>query len=396
MTRRLFWPFSIIAALVAATLILGSAPGTGRTLSLSLAFGGLLGVVLQRSRFCFLCHARDFIDRRDPRGLLSILLALAVGTAGYHVFMSGWLASPTAPRLPPDVHVGPVGWALALAGLSFGLGMAISGSCISAHIYRLGEGSVTSLFALPGAGLGFFLGFHTWNPLYSLTIAEAPIIWLPHYVGYAGSLTLQLAALAGLAAFLWRWHPAAVAADPAPRPPPADLPELVRRLFNGRWPYWTGGLFVGVVSFLALARLKPLGVTSALGSSVRALGDEWGWTPLRLNGLDGFAGCATAPGTTWFTPNAALVIGLAAGGLAAALAAGQFTPRRPTLRDAARGLGGGALLGWGAMTGLGCTVGVVLSGTMAGAASGWVFAAFAFAGVWIGLKTPLPSRLRRA
>ncbi|HRQ82503.1 MAG TPA: YeeE/YedE thiosulfate transporter family protein, partial [Azospirillaceae bacterium] len=62
----------------------------------------------------------------------------------------------------------------------------------------------------------------------------------------------------------------------------------------------------------------------------------------------------------------------------------------------ARGLGGGLLLGWGAMTGLGCTVGVVLSGTMAGAVSGWVFAACAFAGVWLGLKAPLLSRLSRA
>lgn len=351
---------------------------------------------MQRSRFCFLCHARDFIDRRDPRGLLSVLLALALGTIGYHLFMSGWLATPNPPRLPPDVHIGPVSWALALAGLAFGLGMAISGSCISAHIYRLGEGSPASPFALIGAGLGFLAGFHTWNPLFSLTIAEAPLLWLPHYVGYSGSLTLQLAALAGLAAALWRYCPAAVAGEPSRPPSPANLYALVGRWFDDRWPYWIGGAFVGVVSFLVLVRLKPLGVTSALGSGARALGNDLGLTPLRLDGLDGFAGCSTAPGDGWFTPNAALVIGLAAGGLAAGLAAGQFKPRLPTLRDIARGVGGGLLLGWGAMTGLGCTVGVVLSGTMAGAASGWVFAACAFAGVWAGLKAPLLSRLSRA
>ncbi|MNL82680.1 hypothetical protein D3C87_2101160 [compost metagenome] len=44
------------------------------------------------------------------------------------------------------------------------------------------------------------------------------------------------------------------------------------------------------------------------------------------------------------------------------------------------------LLGWGAMTGLGCTVGNLLSGTMAGALSGWVFGASVLLAVWGGLR----------
>jgi len=45
---------------------------------------------------------------------------------------------------------------------------------------------------------------------------------------------------------------------------------------------------------------------------------------------------------------------------------------------------GGALLGWGAMTGLGCTIGTLLSGSMAGALSGWVFGAAVFTALWLG------------
>lgn len=52
------------------------------------------------------------------------------------------------------------------------------------------------------------------------------------------------------------------------------------------------------------------------------------------------------------------VVGLVAASFASALAAGQFRPQRPTVSQAARGLTGGILMGWGAMTGLGCTVGV--------------------------------------
>ena len=71
---------------------------------------------------------------------------------------------------------------------------------------------------------------------------------------------------------------------------------------------------------------------------------------------------------------------------ASALVAGQFAPARPTVRQVLRGVSGGILLGWGAMTGLGCTVGTLLSGVMAGAVSGWLFGAAVFAGVAVTLR----------
>jgi hypothetical protein len=50
---------------------------------------------------------------------------------------------------------------------------------------------------------------------------------------------------------------------------------------------------------------------------------------------------------------------------------------------------GGVLHGWGSMTALGCTIGVLLSGTQAFALSGWVFFLFSFLGVWLGIKAKL-------
>lgn len=394
MIRTILLPLAVLAAVALAASALGDTPGPGRTLAFALVTGAVLGVVLQRSRFCFLCHARDFFERRDARGLLAILLALAVGTVGYHVVFGAWVPVPLAPRLPPDAHIGPVSWVLAVAGLAFGLGMAVSGSCISAHLYRLGEGSAVAPFALLGAAGGFGLGFLTWNGLYLAAVQEAPVVWLPHHLGYGGSLAVQLGVLGLLAAALWRFRPAGDAVPP-PAPQPATVAALVRSWFQGRWPYWAGGLAVGAIAFAVTLRLKPLGVTSALGSAARTLGSEFGVLPERLEGLDGFAGCATAPAETWMTPNALLVLGLVAGALAAGLASRQFQPRRPTLTDAGRGLAGGLLLGWGAMTGLGCTVGTLLSGTMAAALSGWVFGAAVLVGTWIGLAA-LRGRLPRA
>lgn len=380
------WPAlataSVVLVLLAAGVYLLGERSGGRALAFALGIGAVLGIVLQRSRFCFYCHARDYFERGDARGLLAIVAALAVGTLGMHVVMSGWLPVPQPGRLPPDAHIGPVSWALVLAGLAFGAGMVVSGSCISAHWYRLGEGSPTAPFALAGAALGFVLGFNTWNPLYSATIATAPVPWLPHHLGYAGSAALQLAVLALASALLWRRLPPARNAAV-----PASFGAALRALLRGRWPYVWGGLAVGAIAVIVVLRLRPLGVTAALGSAARAAGEGQGLLPQRLEGLDGFAGCVTAVAQSlWQTPNALLVGGLVAGAFAAALASGQFRPAWPRPAQVARGLGGGLLLGWGAMTGLGCTVGNLLSGTMAGALSGWVFGAAVLLAVWAGLK----------
>ena len=383
MTARVWVPGLGLLGLWAAAQWLQGQTG-GRTLVFALATGTVLGLVLQRSRFCFYCHARDWFEGGNPRGLLAILLALAVGLVGYTVVLGSWLPVPAPGKLPPDMHIGPVSWVLVLAGLAFGAGMVVSGSCISAHWYRLAEGSPVAPFALLGSALGFILGFKTWNPLYSLAVAEAPVVWLPAHLGYGGALALQLAVLAGLAAWLWRGFAREPAAQVPGGVPP--LAQVWRTLWAGRWSYWVGGLAVGLIGALAIVRMRPLGVTATLGSAARSVAQQQGWIPDRLDGLDGFAGCATLPQGTWLTPNALLLAGLVAGAVVGAAAARQFAPRWPHGKDAARGLVGGVLLGWGAMTGLGCTIGTLLSGGMAGALSAWVFGASLFLAVWAGLK----------
>ncbi|RMA61941.1 hypothetical protein C8C96_3000 [Acidovorax sp. 100] len=362
-------------------------PG-GRTLVFALFTGAVLGLVLQRSRFCFYCHARDWFEDRNPRGLLAIVLALAVGVVGYTVVLGSWLPVPQPGKLPPDMHIGPVSWVLVAAGLSFGIGMVVSGSCISAHWYRLAEGATVSPFALAGSALGFILGFKTWNPLYSQSVADAPVVWLPAHLGYGGALLVQLVGLALVAAWLWRGFAQEAAASSSPGAVPAvpGLRAVWRNLWTGRWHYWVGGLVVGLIGTFAIVRMRPLGVTATLGSAARQWAQGQGWIPDRLDGLDGFAGCATVPQATWFAPNAALLVGLVAGAFVAATASRQFVPRWPTWRDAVRGLSGGVFLGWGAMTGLGCTIGTLLSGGMAGALSGWVFGLSVFFAVWSGLQ----------
>ena len=142
----------------------------GTALSLSLWLGLAFGAVLQRSRFCFYCVSRDFIELKDAKGLLGIITALIVGTIGYHLIFGAFLLEPVAPRLPPNAHIAPVSWVLILGSLSFGFGMAIAGSCISAQLYRLGEGLLSAicnlLLALKcRAGVSVRLGSRNVRPL---------------------------------------------------------------------------------------------------------------------------------------------------------------------------------------------------------------------------------------
>jgi len=376
-------PATIVAGIVFSAFHVDGQPGLGRDPAFTVFAGAAFGILLQRARFCFFCVLRELFEDRDVRGALGILAALAVGSLGYLVVVQPWLPDPAVGRLPPDAHIGPVSWVLLAGGFSFGVGMTLSGSCISAHLYRLGEGSTLAPFALLGAVGGFVLGFVSWNGLYVATLASAPVVWLPAKVGYAGAVGLQgalLLALAALLVLVARWPAHARAPERA-----LTAAGLARRVFVERWPTWLGGIGVGMLGFLAYLRTEPLGVTAELGSRARTLAGQLGWIPERLPGLDGFAGCATVVIEAVMTPNGLFILALVAASLAMGIASGNFRPSAyPWHRYLLAALGG-VLMGWGAMVSLGCTVGVLLSGISAFALSGWVFAAALVAGVWSSL-----------
>ncbi len=365
----------ILALLAGAVLSFDVYDAPSRTLATSLVLGAALGFVMQRSRFCFLCNLRDFHLRRDASGLIAILVALAVGAAGYLAVFGAWMPVVAADRLPPTAHVGPVSPALVIGALAFGFGMSVSGSCLSGHLYRLGEGSTMSIAALVGAFLGFGAGFYTWNALYLADLARGPSIWLPHHVGYAGFAALTAAGL-GLIA----WFVLGRAKAPAPAEPAPPLEALLVR----RWPPAVAGALVGIIATLAYFRVSPLGVTAELGSLARTAASDAGILPQTLYGLDGLRGCIALVKTALLSPNGVFVGALVAGSLASALIAGQFKPVRPNLRRTAEIFLGGILMGWGAMIALGCTVGVLLSGIHAGALAGWVFLFVTVAGAYLG------------
>lgn len=375
----------MIAGLIVLATVVGGNPEFGSDASVSLLFGAALGIAFERGRFCFFCIWRDSINKRYNSGLTAIYTALAVGATGYTLLFSIFTPNPGA-ALPPGAHIAPVSWVLVLAAFVFGVGMALSGACISGHIYRLAEGSLRAIAGLAGTVLGFMLAFLTWNPLYALAIEDAPSLWLPNYIGYTGALLLTLGVLG-----LLTWV-ALKKADPREQRKIAQstthLATLRDNLVRKRWSPWVTGAIVGSVGVVAYLRVEPLGTTRQFNSWSQNLASGLAISPDSFSGMDTLAGCIGVVNEI-VTNNFWLILGLFVAALAAAISGNHFALEPITIKNGATALIGGILLGWGAFTALGCTVGVLLSGTQAFAVSGWVFLLFSFLGVFTGVKLKL-------
>ena len=375
---------AVVGYVVAAyVLTRGELPDPARPVSLLL--GAALGFAFERGRFCFFCLYRDAFERRITRPLLSIVTAIAVGAVGYALMFGLYLPNPKGEGLPPAAHISPVSLPLVAGACAFGCGMVLSGACISGHLYRIGQGYLRAIPALVGALVGFGLGFFTWNTLYLEQVSESPVLWLPRWLGYSGSLVLLLAVLGVVAWVLMRLD----RSEPvAPRSVSAAPTRLFDVLFARRWSPVATGVVVGAIGIAAYLRSTPLGVTSQLSTVSRSYLDSREMLPEVLHGIDMMRGCVAIVAST-ITNNGWLVIGFVIASFVAALAAGNFKVQRPTVGNSVTAFVGGLLLGWGSLTALGCTVGVLLSGTQAFALSGVVFLVVVTATVGVGVRLGL-------
>nr|MBU6202723.1 YeeE/YedE family protein [Acidobacteriota bacterium] len=387
---RMMWvSIAVLVALIVAAFWLGIGETADPQRPISLLLGASLGIAFERGRFCFFCLYREAFEERRTRPLLSIVTALAVGAVGYALMFGLYLPNPKGEGLPPAAHISPVSLPLIAGAFAFGIGMVLSGACISGHLYRIGQGYLRAVPALIGSLIGFGLGFFTWNTLYLEQVSESPLLWLPRWLGYSGSLVLTLGVLAVLAWLLLRWHSPADGDGPTASPFRLATGDDVRQLLLvRRWSPVATGAIVGAIGVAAYLRTTPLGVTSQLSTISRSFLDSRGALPDVLHGIDMMRGCVAVVSST-ITNNGWLVIGFVVASTAVAVGGGRFKVQMPTIGNALTALVGGVLLGWGSLTALGCTVGVLLSGTQAFAVSGVVFLVVVTFAVWLGTRMKL-------
>lgn len=322
-----------------------------------LAVGAVLGVVMQRGRFCVTGMLRDIFMQRSWRTFIALLIVISVHAVGLAALTSTGVIAPEYSTFAPA--------AVIVGGFLFGLGIILAGGCASGTWYRSAEGLVGSWIALAtyavaaaamktGMLSGFNEGMKSWDT--GLTTVPAALGISPWWFAIGLSvLTIVLARH-----FLAR---------------DAKKPKVARL---GNQPAWkrplhiyTAGALIGLIGVIAWPLSAAAGRNSGLGIT----------TP-----TSNVLNYSVSGDTGYIDWGVMLVVGLLVGAFIAAKATGEFRIRVPEGKTAVRAVWGGVMMGVGAALAGGCTVGNGMVETSLFSFQGWVALLFIALGVGVGAK----------
>ena len=160
-------------------------------------FGLLLGLILQRSRFCIVRAFREPFMTGEASAPVAVIISILVGLVGFTVikYFGVGNASELAVRAIELKAVYANFWLRALiGGFIFGLGMTVAGGCAVGTLWRAGEGHVKLWMSA--------LGFVIMAPVSRLFIVPGvksilpeslrKMVFLPDILGYTGAVVLVL------------------------------------------------------------------------------------------------------------------------------------------------------------------------------------------------------------
>ncbi|MCK9268735.1 MAG: YeeE/YedE family protein [Alkaliphilus sp.] len=179
---------------------------TDKTYSIIWIVGILIGITMQRSRFCFVASFRDPIMIGNTSLFRAVIIGLIIATVGFGIFQYkavGNIPNYSIDDIPGQIF--PVGLNTIIGALLFGIGMVIAGGCASGTLIRIGEGHIMQVVVLLGFVIGTTLGaghFGFWEKLF---IFSSKTIYMPQYMGFLPAVTVQLAVL-GILYLLAGWY----------------------------------------------------------------------------------------------------------------------------------------------------------------------------------------------
>jgi hypothetical protein len=117
-------------------------------------FGSVVGLLVQRSRFCNTAALRDAIMFKSYRNTKALLMAMMILSVGFTLFMTFGQGHP----MEFDVGIN------SMIGLFlFGLGMVLAGACTVSTWVKTAEGNVGAAWALLFTFVGMFLFSLVWS-----------------------------------------------------------------------------------------------------------------------------------------------------------------------------------------------------------------------------------------
>ncbi|OAV63076.1 YeeE/YedE thiosulfate transporter family protein [Enteractinococcus helveticum] len=322
-----------------------------------LAIGAVLGVVMQRGRFCVTAMMRDIFMQRTWRTFVALLVVISVHAVGIAALTSTGVITPGDSTFAPA--------AVIVGGFVFGLGIILAGGCASGTWFRSAEGLVGSwialaMYAVSAAAMkyGALAGFDGWMKSW-----DSGLTTIPELLGV--SPWWFAIALSVLTFFLVRHF----RAQDAKRPKAARLSNqpVWKRPLN----LYTAGALIGLIGVIAWPLSAATGRNSGLGITTPTANT----LQYTVTGDEGFI--------DW---GVLLVLGLFVGAFIAAKSTGEFRIRIPDATTAVRSVGGGLLMGVGATLAGGCTVGNGMVQTSLFSFQGWVALLFIAVGIAVGAK----------
>ncbi|KKM11335.1 hypothetical protein SY88_08810 [Clostridiales bacterium PH28_bin88] len=152
-----------------------------------LLFGALFGIIIQRSRLCFVTAFREILISRNGKVMKWVLLSMAVGVLGFAILKGQ--------GYQPQHMVFPAGWHNIVGGFIFGIGMTLAGGCGLGILVRSGEGYTRSWIAI----LSGMLISGAWVHIYGQKVGQGWLygkpVYLPDVFGWGGALAFTYAFL---------------------------------------------------------------------------------------------------------------------------------------------------------------------------------------------------------
>lgn len=142
-----------------------------------LLFGLFIGLVMQRTRFCFVRAFREPFMTGDTEMTKAVILAVVISVIGFSILKWTDLRDPSA-----SVSVGF--WLGSLiGGIIFGVGMSLSGGCATGCLWRAGEGQIKLWVALAAFAMSTSL-FRIWLEDSGWLMKLGKPVFLPDIVGW--------------------------------------------------------------------------------------------------------------------------------------------------------------------------------------------------------------------
>lgn len=351
---------------------------SGWVIGAGLATGFLFGFVAQRTRFCTLGAIADLVGMGDASRLRMWALAIAVAMACTTLAAAGGLIDLrqtiyVAPRLLWLSHL--------IGGACFGIGMVLAAGCGSKTLIRLGCGSLKALVVALCLAIGALvtlrgvLGVMRVSALEHLSIDLPATQDLPSLLAALGggnptaSGSLLLVVGLGAAASIAAW----ALATPAAR----------------RGEIALGGVGVGlsvaagwlVTGWLGFLPEHPETLEAAYLATNTGRMESLSFVAPQAYALDLLMFWSDTGRTLTF--GIATAAGVILGATASSLATREF--RWEGFRDTGdlvRHMAGGLLMGFGGITGLGCSIGQGVSGVSTLSIGSWITLAAMLAGAW--------------